>query len=114
MNLKTQEQKDLEISHCSFIHSFEDKVLVQILDQKKIQKLFQFTKGELQLLDEKSVSEQFTGNGNLGILSSMSNKLLNFFSGKIVITKNKIEYRSEFYNSLVGPTKYPEFAEEIC
>ena len=69
MNLETKEQKDLKIENCSCIWSFEDKVLIRIYENEKwILKLFKFKEGELELLDEKTGSEEFGGYGNLGIL----------------------------------------------
>ena len=58
--------------------------------------------------------ECFNGSGNLGIISSYKNELLNFSSGKLVLSEDKVKDRKFFYNSLVGHTQYPEFAEEIC
>ena len=49
MNLETKEQKDFSIPNCLSIHSFENKVLLQTLENNKFtQKLFLF-EGELQL-----------------------------------------------------------------
>ena len=77
MNLLTNVQKDLLISNCSSIHSFEDKVLIHIENIENYpyktvtQKLLKLSeKGEIQLLDEKTNSDYFYGSGNLGILSS--------------------------------------------
>ena len=72
-----------------------------------------FTKGELQLLDEKTDSDDFYGFANLGILKN-ENYLLNFSTGKLVFSENKVYRDKYFYNSLVGPTQYPELAEDIC
>ena len=58
---------------------------------------------------------KYVGFGNLGIIFSDENNLLDFSSGKLVFTEDKVENRKNiFYNSLIGPTEYPEFAEEIC
>ena len=144
MNIETKEKDNFKIRNCYDIWSFEDKVLIEIRENKKLTyKLFKLKESDLELLDEKTDSDRFYGYGNLGILSSADNKeLFNFSSGKLVFSENKIERdeyfyntlvgpteytkfaitkdyakapsRYYFYNSLVGPTKYPEFAEEIC
>ena len=126
MNLESQEQKDLNLANCIAIHSFEDKILIQIFENKIVtQKLFKLTEeGELELLDEKTNSEYFGGCGNLGILDNEDKesvefwlngkRLLDFSSGKLVFTKDKEKDRKYIYNSLVGPTEYPEVVEEIC
>ena len=116
MNLETKDQKDLKISNCELIHSFEDKVLIQTNENFKwYQKLFQLKESELLLLDEKTGSDDFGGSGNLGILSN-GIKLLNFSSGNLIFFEDKVGYKNRkyFYNFLVGPTEYPEFAEKIC
>ena len=38
MNLETKEQKDLNIANCQLIHSFEDIVLIQTLENEKYTK----------------------------------------------------------------------------
>ena len=114
MNLETKEQKDLKISNCDGIWSFENKILIDIEENEKYTyNLFKFKEGELQLLDEKTNSEFFGGSANLGVLHS-ENLLLNFSTGKLVFSKNKVKRDKWFYNYLAGPTHYPEFADEIC
>ena len=54
----------------------------------------------------------FSGSANLGIVSN-DEQLLNFSTGKFVVTENKEKNRVQFYNLLVGPTEFPELAEEI-
>ena len=70
----------------------------------------------MQLLDEKTGNEYYGGFGNLGILSTNENKLLYFFTGKLIFIEDKVGYdnRKYYYNYLVGSTNYPEYAEEIC
>ena len=69
----------------------------------------------MHLLDEKTDSVWYIGSGNLGILFSADGKeLLNFSTGKLVFSENKVKDRKWLYNSLVGPNLYPGFAEEIC
>ena len=71
MNLETKEQKDLNISKCHDIYSFEDNVLIKIYENGKYTyKLFKFKESELLLLDEKTGLEYYTGFGNLGILKN--------------------------------------------
>ena len=120
INLETNVQKITIVANCQFIHSFEDKILIQTNDNKKVtSKLFKFNEGKLHLLDEKigyhQHSDVFFGPGNLGILRSFAgDKLLNFSTGKLLFLENKVKDRKWFYNSLVGPTEFPEFVEEIC
>ena len=62
MNLETKEQKDLKIGNCTRMWSFEDKVLIQIRENLKVNyKLFKFKESELQLLDEKTDSVCLVG-----------------------------------------------------
>ena len=54
------------------------------------------------------------GKANLGITIDLNNKqILNFSTGKLVVTENKHNRNKYFYNLLVGTTEFPELAEEI-
>ena len=116
MNLETKVQNNMNVSNCMWIYSFEDKVLIKIYENGKYTyKLFKLKEGELGLLDEKTDRDEwYYGSGNLGILASFKNKMINFSTIKLWFSENKVEDRKLFYNSLVGPTEFPEFAEDIC
>ena len=73
---------------------------------------------ELKLVDKMyfkdSISAKFWfhGSANLGIVFS-DELLLNFSSGKLQTIRINEQNDKKFYNSLVGPTEFPELAEEI-
>ena len=54
----------------------------------------------------------FCGRANLGIVYN-DKQLLNFSTGKLVVSENNVKRDIKFYNTLVGPTEFPEIAEEI-
>ena len=58
--------------------------------------------------------DDFYGYGNMGILSSDTNSFLDFSTGKLIVSKNKVENRKYFYNSLFGAVAFPELADDKC
>ena len=49
----------------------------------------------------------------MGIIAN-AKYLVNFSSGELIVSDNNVKKRKKIYNSLVGPTEFSEFAEDIC
>ena len=114
MDLKTNQIKDL-FKNCQQLYSFENYLVILTQEENLnwIHLLFFFTdEGELIFLEKITIDGYFGGLGNLRIISTYG-YTMDFHAGKLVIKEDKRREKA-YYNSLVGPTHFPELAEEVC